>query len=487
MVGGFMGALNRRLVFGLWCALLACSGRTQQVSPDDTAAAKDGPTGGSRRPETNDGTDTENPNRDEPDFGPAFGPGADFGSDFPNDADFYDDGTDTPGCCFDDDPIGAGGPPNLDCPEYPPYTGAGAPRGPCCYRSAINGQRVARAPDAALQRATYRVNYEVVVNHPDSVGLPPLVALARSRNDYHEANLLFELQLPVRDGLAASGLGFLAIGFGAYDCKGVYRYYDDTVAPVQPGAFPGSDDPGRYAPNQRPVYVYARAGDVDHLEPQSLEPFHSRTYMPFLNADTFALEWEMITRDLTLLDLTFTDGSLDCVGFREGSDWVPGGRSLSYAVLADNHRADNGIPTLGMETLSQLLAFGLLGEADRQTLDPSVSEGRCAPQLDLSPDQRTCRWLKLPDSLCPSDGKEAELFGCHVGDPGNLDGLPTRCSMTAPTTPRLPEADDEGQCCDPLGQNGLPRCNAWALVSEFVAAGARIDDTWASQLQRKCN
>jgi hypothetical protein len=105
-----------------------------------------------------------------------------------------------------------------------------------------------------------------------------------------------------------------------------------------------------------------------------------------------------------------------------------------------------------------------------------------------------CLWVKLPDSLCPSNEAERTLFGCHLGAEGNPngeDGYPSQlnCTQDAPAAPLDPDmgATSEGQCCDPLGQSStLPACNAYRTVGTFVAAAAEITDDPRDDLPPVC-
>ena len=107
------------------------------------------------------------------------------------------------------------------------------------------------------------------------------------------------------------------------------------------------------------------------------------------------------------------------------------------------------------------------------------------------PGSEDCLWKKLPDSLCPADDAERELFGCHLGDKQNIneeeDYPSVECTDTAPTSPADPDEGPPGQCCDPLGMSSdLPPCNAYRLVQDYVAAAAEITDTLADEVQQPC-
>jgi hypothetical protein len=156
---------------------------------------------------------------------------------------------------------------------------------------------------------------------------------------------------------------------------------------------------------------------------------------------------------------------------------------VSYSLMDGN---DTDISNLISQTYCSLLAFGLLGEGLKDT--------KCLETERCMPGTANCPWLKLPDSLCPTDEAERALFGCHLGAEGNPnaeDGYPATlsCDQAAPTAPLDPDngATSEGQCCDPLGASQtLPPCNAYRTIGVFVAAAAEITDDPRSDLPPVC-
>jgi hypothetical protein len=102
--------------------------------------------------------------------------------------------------------------------------------------------------------------------------------------------------------------------------------------------------------------------------------------------------------------------------------------------------------------------------------------------------------VKLPDSLCPSNDDEREIYGCHLGAEGNPneeEGYPETLNCTAeePTEPLDPDngATSDGQCCDPLGESTtLPACNAYRTVQLFVAAAAEITTDPRNSVPEPC-
>jgi hypothetical protein len=134
-------------------------------------------------------------------------------------------------------------------------------------------------------------------------------------------------------------------------------------------------------------------------------------------------------------------------------------------------------------SLAQLQAFGSVGAMKDDPKFNPVTAKRCKPG------EGDCQWVKLPDSLCPTTDDEKSKWGCHVADPMNEDGAKTNGTPEAPTAALDPDkgATSEGQCCDPLGTSTtLPKCNAYRLLSDFVAAAAEITDEPVNQLQQAC-
>jgi hypothetical protein len=118
----------------------------------------------------------------------------------------------------------------------------------------------------------------------------------------------------------------------------------------------------------------------------------------------------------------------------------------------------------------------------------------------LDPAARVCKWIKLPDSLCPVSDAERRIFRCHLGAESNPNaeqeaeaGYPTdlNCTAEAPLAPLDPDVNpsvSKGQCCDPLGisTNGLPACNAFRIVNRYAAAAAEITDDKSGETPPVC-
>jgi hypothetical protein len=175
--------------------------------------------------------------------------------------------------------------------------------------------------------------------------------------------------------------------------------------------------------------------------------------------------------------------SINCVGKRADQDrWQPDGQTVSYQRVDLNNKS--AIQVLANISLAQLQAFG--GGISAMKDDPKynpVTAARCKPT------DAGCQWLKLPDSLCPVTDEEMSFWGCHVGDAANDDKVVTKCTAEKPTAALDPDkgATTEGQCCDPLATGGaLPACNAYRLVSDFVASDADITDEPSGKLQPNC-
>ena len=75
---------------------------------------------------------------------------------------------------------------------------------------------------------------------------------------------------------------------------------------------------------------------------------------------------------------------------------------------------DADVSQLTNQTYCSLLAFGLLPEGMKNL--------KCSDVERCMPGEGDCKWLKLPDALCPADATQADLFGCHLGAEGNQAG-----------------------------------------------------------------
>jgi len=174
--------------------------------------------------------------------------------------------------------------------------------------------------------------------------------------------------------------------------------------------------------------------------------------------------------------------NLDCVGSYTDSTWKAAGKAVSYARLDMNN--NEKIDSIGL-TFCQLMAFTSAADVAKANPDCLTTE-RCKPG------EAGCKWWRrLPDSLCPVNEDDQSAWGCHLGYGGNPDNseVPLNCSNDVPATIDPDKGTVEGQCCDPLGKqtNGLPTCNAWLQINEFVAAAVEITDERADSLQAACN
>ena len=162
----------------------------------------------------------------------------------------------------------------------------------------------------------------------------------------------------------------------------------------------------------------------------------------------------------------------------DSTSWRTGGEFIFYTPMKPNDV--DMIPTTG-NTYCNLIAFGI------QVEEPIAT---CFETPRCEPGTADCKWLKLPDSLCPETEAEMAMWGCHVGYEDNPDGESTRCTSDQPTGPLNPNegATSEGQCCDPLGESSsLPACNAYLVRNAYVAAAAEITDEPTDSIQAKCD
>lgn len=382
---------------------------------------------------------------------------------------------------------------NDNCPD--PST-ANFQHGACCMRGEPNSERVKNAPDGTVDIG-YRMNWNFTKNQPATLSVSFLRDSAQSRSQGEQQSMLLKFTLPVQDGKLVAGDGELSVGYGRYNCDGTYSFFGD-VAPLftsAESAFPNSDDTSRWSPT-------VVAFDFDPEDDTTMgfplvwdnQP-NVKSYTPFADSSSYEFDWEIIAENTHFTKWgNFSDeATLDCVGSRmeDLDDWTPGGEYMSFGRLDDNTQGDNGINLLTDQNFANLVAFGTL-----KNFEPLGD--RCEPGSDVAADSGLademgkCLWQKLPDSLCPDTEEERELFRCHLGAmPADGPGAATpgpKCSADAPTDRRDENADDEGQCCDPMGDpaSGLPKCNAYRLVNEIVAASAVITDTNSTEFGEWC-
>ena len=373
--------------------------------------------------------------------------------------------------------------PRETCPDS---RGMDAQQGPCCYRNVPNSVRFENAPDGMVE-LEYRLNWQFTINHPDSLSLELLKGLARTRNENEEQSLLFRFKLPKKNGKLVAGPGELTIGQGRYNCDGTYSFYKDAapVLTAPEDMFPNSDDKSRWNETVTPIMFDPSKSGRDAWQINFEDRYTGKSYSPFMDdfdPTNLFYDWEIVTENVDIESWPdLTPDSMDCAGHRDDvGEWFAEGYAFSvFTRLDDNSLGDNGINQLSNMTYAQLVAIGPDAASDYP--DPNTME-RCEPGT------ADCRWVKLPDSLCPDNDDERALFACHLGDVNNADGRTAKCSADPPTTPRTDTTEDEGQCCDPLGDaaSGLPTCNAYFVDNELVAASAQITDKPSSKLVEAC-
>jgi hypothetical protein len=378
----------------------------------------------------------------------------------------------------------AGGPDpvNKYCPtKIGPFSG----EYDCCYREA-NSTRLEETGDSDMATLEYRLQYVQTNNHPMSIGQDALKVIGQSRSENEEQSILWRFTGPYKGGKAQSGDGTITIGSGRYNCDGTYSYYSDKAAPgmkfgqgadrwVAP-VVPVKIDTTKDKPQERTVPVFDKNANRGY------------TLSPYLNSTDFSLDWELVNQGFTIDSMPTDDSAKtqNCIGSRNKSGgWDKGGTFIVYTPIGVNNTEP--ITAIGGQTYCQLVAFGVLN-ADEIKSD-AVSCSDTVPRC--KPGSKDCRWIKLPDSLCPVDAKDQANWGCHIGDENNVDNVKTNCTATAPTGKLDPAmgAKSEGQCCDPLGMKtgGLPACNAYYLSNDFVAAAADITDDLKDDIQPNCH
>lgn len=372
---------------------------------------------------------------------------------------------------------------NLDCPEVAPLDGTQAARGQCCHRVSNIDREALLDPNepAALE---YRVQYQATMNHPRTIGEATLVSVGIARADTEQQSTLFRFHGPRENGEPISGMGHTTIGGGRYNCDGTYSYFSDTMAPIRSG-IEGRDNPARWSARAVPNIIDA----TQHGRERSTVPWADNinrepTYVPFLNASNWQLDWELVTQGFDIEAIDTEGAARDCIGSRSGSEWVAGGTYRVYTPMKPNDVEP--IVTANNQTMCGLVAFGI---------SPPDAGHKCFETARCEPGSAGCTWVKLPDSLCPETDAERSMWGCHIGaesNEGDADfpnGYPTSCTQDAPSTALDPDlgATSEGQCCDPLGQSAtLPACNAWILRQAYVAAAAEITDDPSNELPQTC-
>src|SRR5205085_9034433 len=103
--------------------------------------------------------------------------------------------------------------------------------------------------------------------------------------------ILWRFTFPRKGGQLIAGPGTFVIGVGRYNCdKGTYSYYGDTAAPASGG------NAKRFAPVTNKITVDPTKEGRDRFKINFPDSAAARafTYTPFLNTNTYALDWELI-------------------------------------------------------------------------------------------------------------------------------------------------------------------------------------------------
>ena len=361
-----------------------------------------------------------------------------------------------------------------------PFEGACAPRGECCHRSSNSMKIAALGPDDPMV-LEYHVTSSMPTNHPYSFYYGAIMggeSFVAGACQGERCWLLWRFTQPRMAGEPVAGPGTFETGVGRYNCDGTYSYYDDTVAPIR--AAEELTDPARWhAVEAKPMVDPGQEGVARQKIAWATNPHRDVTTSPFFLRGTAILDWELRSSGFELLELDTSEAGRDCQGDWDGdlSRWMNLRRYQTFAPLAGN---DKDIINAVSQTFCQMLSFGVLPPEMR--MQSCLEVPRCRPGTE------GCAWVKLPDSLCPENDMQRDIFGCHLGALGNPnaeDDYPSddaiHCTMTEPTTGLDPDLDpnvSKGQCCDPLGAgtDGLPACNAFRMVYEFTAAAAEITD-----------
>lgn len=364
-------------------------------------------------------------------------------------------------------------PINEACPanDVGPTEGPFALKGDCCYRTSNK----ARIDESAEQRTLeYRMPYFMLVNHQKTIDPIVIGPTTIERFDNEEQNLLVRFVLPQKDGKVSKGKGKIKIGPGRYNCDGTYSFYSNKAAPSE-----GGDADRWFVPEVELDITDPEASDrtlVTAPFKTSLATQNRVSFLPYLTT-SFELDWEGSSQGFDFLEIPISEDNYDCIGSRKSSKWSPAGKTVAYGRLDLNDR--DKIDVLGI-TFCQLMAFGARTDA------PS-----CQTTQRCKPGEQGCSWQRLPDSLCPVSDEDKASWGCHLGNGDNPDNeaIKLNCTKEPPKDIDPDKGTSEGQCCDPLARedSGLPACNAWAQINEFVAASVEITDKLSDKLQESCH
>ena len=359
----------------------------------------------------------------------------------------------------------------LTCPDsVGPFTGTCAPKGTCCHRSSNQSKIDQLCPDEPMT-LEYRISSAAPNNQPLSTSLPVLKGSAaeRARSCAGDQCLLLRFVQPRAGGVPIAGAGKSSSAIGRYNCDGTFSYYNDTVAPMR--AAEGFTDPTRWNVVEANTTVDPMLQGPERSKiAWATNPNRRITNSPFFLPGTQTIDWEVATSGFEMIAFDTTDAGRDCQGTWTGAGWETPGRYQTFAPLKENNK--DVIDSI-MQNFCQLLSFSVLMPEDRGT--DCLATPRCMPGTE------GCKYVKLPDSLCPKDDGERGIFRCHLGAQGNPNAempYPTdaelNCTATAPTAALDPDVDpnvSKGQCCDPLGAGtgGLPACNAFRIINEFAS------------------
>jgi hypothetical protein len=368
-------------------------------------------------------------------------------------------------------------PPNTDCPlrDIGPQSGPYAPKGACCYRTS-NKARI--DPAAAERTYEYRTNYFSIINMQRTIDPATLGPTTIDRFDNEEQSILLRFVLPQEDGKVVAKKAQMTVGAGRYNCDGTYSFYGETAAPADGG----NGDKARWHVPSFEADVHPEKTDASRVKASykgTLALKNRLSYLPYLGtAPEYALEWEGVSQGFDILEMATGDDNIDCVGSRKSSGkWSAAGKTVAFGPLEPNNKTK--ISLIGA-TFCELMAFGT-----------GSNPPDCLATPRCKPGDSGCKWQRLPDSLCPTTDDEKKKWGCHLGYAGNPDNDPVKlsCSKDLPAEIDPDNGTVEGQCCDPLGtkDSGLPACNAWLQINEFVAAAVEITDKPTDGLQESCH
>jgi len=368
-------------------------------------------------------------------------------------------------------------PPNTDCPlkDIGPQSGPYAQKGACCYRTSNKARIDESAPTRTYE---YRTNFFQLINHLKTIDPAVLGPTTVERFDNEEQSILFRFELPQENGKVVAKKATVSIGSGRYNCDGTYSFYSATAAPADRG----DNDKARWSVRPFQADVMPDKTDATRVKPSYKDALPAKnrlSYLPYLSgAPNYALDWEGVSQGFDILEMPTGDDNIDCVGSRTSAGrWRAGGKTAAYGPLKENDREK--IALLGV-SFCQLMAFG-----------STPGAGDCLATPRCMPGSADCKWQRLPDSLCPTTDDEKAKWTCHLGYGGNPDNdaVKLNCSNDLPSEVNPDMGTSAGQCCDPLGRgdNGLPACNAWLQINEFVGAAVEITDKPADSLQESCH